>query len=261
MSCQLIAFLLACLISTLFVVFMYILAWSHHRETREGIILRSIGTFCAIVTSIIILLVSGYIDYDTIKPTFSLSPSYLFESIIIPVGLTLILFIGPIIDAYREGTLFALEIDEGWNADALPPFFTVLRAYLVGPFTEEYLYRFLMINVLIQCFTTSSSILISSGLFSISHINHYIERLITGSDTVDWLVLAVHLLQTFVFACYAGCIFIRAKSVLSLFLIHSFCNWMGAPRVDRIFADKRLTIWTFFGLISCITLTTIYMIN
>ena len=254
MSCQLIAFLLVCLISTLFVVFIYILAWSHHRETREGVILRSIGTLCAILLSVIILLVSGYIDYDTIKPTFSLSPRYLFESIIIPVGLTLILFIGPIIDSYREGTLFVLETDE------LSPFFTVLRNYLVGPFTEEYLYRFLMINVLIQCFTTSSTILISSGLFSISHIHHYIERLITGSDTIDWLVLAVHLLQTFVFACYAGCIFIRAKSVLSLFLIHSFCNWMGAPRVDRIFADKRLTIWTFFGLISCITLTTIFMI-
>ncbi|XP_053209673.1 CAAX prenyl protease 2-like [Panonychus citri] len=257
MACQLVSLSISIFISLLVIGFIYVFSWNHHRSTKEAVILRAIGIVFAIFVSIVILLLTNYIDYENLTPTLSLSPYYLFESIVIPICLTIILFIGPIIDRFQQGTLFlALDPDE-----ELPPFYSFARNYLLGPILEEYFYRFLLTTLLIQCFSQSSTILISSAIFSISHAHHHIKGLINGGETLEWVNFICHLIQTFIFACYACCIYLRAQSVISVILIHSFCNWMGPPRFDRLFSQRYLAIISCLGIITCITLLSIYLVS
>jgi prenyl protein peptidase len=70
-------------------------------------------------------------------------------------------------------------------------------------------------------------------VFGLAHIHHFYEFRITHPHTP--LISAVlrtvlQLTYTTLFGGYATFIYLRTGSLLSVILVHAFCNWMGFPR-------------------------------
>ena len=70
--------------------------------------------------------------------------------------------------------------------------------------------------------------------FGIAHIHHFYEFTLTHPFTPLIPALLRSLIQfgyTTVFGWYATFLFLRTGNVWGVVLVHSFCNWMGLPRV------------------------------
>ena len=77
-------------------------------------------------------------------------------------------------------------------------------------------------------------ILLTPLYFGIAHIHHFYEFTLTNQRTPLGPALAITLFQfsyTVIFGWYASFVFLRTGSLLAVVLCHSFCNWMGLPRV------------------------------
>lgn len=109
------------------------------------------------------------------------------------------------------------------------------RNYVVGPITEEMLFRSASIPILLLSKTSSSRIILLTPLvFGIAHFHHLYEFSLTHPNAPLRNALLQSLLQlcyTTAFGAYATFIFLRTGSLLSVILVHAFCNWMGLPRL------------------------------
>lgn len=69
--------------------------------------------------------------------------------------------------------------------------------------------------------------------FGIAHVHHFYEFRLTHPDTPILAALLRSLFQfgyTTVFGWYATFIYLRTGSLITVILVHSFCNWCGLPR-------------------------------
>lgn len=70
--------------------------------------------------------------------------------------------------------------------------------------------------------------------FGVAHIHHFYEFLLTHPDAPLSAAIARSLFQfgyTSVFGFFAAFIFLRTGNLPAVILAHSFCNWMGLPRL------------------------------
>jgi prenyl protein peptidase len=70
-------------------------------------------------------------------------------------------------------------------------------------------------------------------IFGLAHFHHLYEFRITHPDVPLVPAILRTLLQltyTTLFGGYATFLYLRTGSLLSVILVHSFCNWMGLPR-------------------------------
>ncbi|XP_015790648.1 CAAX prenyl protease 2 [Tetranychus urticae] len=230
-------YVLPCLIcSVIAVIYMGSIRIStpNHDATRESVYLQAIGIGTAIIFSLSILLMTGHVTPKVLIPSFYLD--------LIPIGLIIILFSGPIIDRYMAGDLWDVQASDS------SPFYTFLRINVFGPAGEEYVYRFLMTLVLTPCGDEHLTVFISSVLFSLSHFPGDFIKLVLGGAKLPWITIVFHLLQTFLFGCYNCAIYLRCQCLASVIVVHSICNWMGLPQIDRIFTNAYLAIITVLGL-------------
>lgn len=120
------------------------------------------------------------------------------------------------------------------------------RNYIAGPFSEELLFRSLLIplNLLspqvIQASTGlqgthAGLVMFTTPLyFGVAHIHHLYEFRLTRPDVPFKFALIQSLFQlcyTTLFGWYAAFVFLRTGSLWTCVLTHSFCNWMGLPRL------------------------------
>jgi prenyl protein peptidase len=87
--------------------------------------------------------------------------------------------------------------------------------------------------LLISPASTTTIIFLTQFIFGLAHVHHFYEFRITHPDTP--LVGAIarsafQLAYTTMFGSYATFLYLRTGSLLSIILVHTFCNWMGLPR-------------------------------
>ena len=151
-------------------------------------------------------------------------------------SLTALLFAGPL---FEKGV-----IESGWRHWAKGrDFHETLsswigwRNYIAGPFTEEVLFRSLLLSLhlLIRPPPSQAIIIFVTPLyFGIAHIHHFYEYTLTHPFTPLPPALMRSIVQfgyTTVFGWYAAFLFLRTGNLWAVVIVHAFCNWMGLPRV------------------------------
>lgn len=156
------------------------------------------------------------------------------EETVKAVGLTAILFAGPLFEAgiaeggWRDWICLrgVNEVISGWIG---------WRNYVAGPLTEEILFRSASVPLLLLARTSNTKIIfLTPVIFGLAHVHHFYEFRITHPHTPVVAALLRSLLQftyTTLFGGYVTFIYVRTGSLLSVIFIHQFCNWRGLPRL------------------------------
>lgn len=150
--------------------------------------------------------------------------------------LTSLLFAGPLFES--------AIVESGWRAwirgtDLRETLHSWIgwRNYVAGPVTEEVLFRssILALHLSISPPLSLKTLIFATPLyFGIAHVHHYYEYTLTHPFTPLVPALLRSLTQfayTTVFGWYATFLYLRTSSLWSVILCHSFCNWMGLPRL------------------------------
>ncbi|KAI5855595.1 CaaX protease [Durotheca rogersii] len=177
--------------------------------------------------------------------------------------LTTLLFVGPLFET--------LVVDGGWRdllalrlVSRVCSEWTTWRNIVVGPLTEEILFRSASVPLLLLSGASAwRTIALAPLVFGLAHLHHYYEaRVSRPSEPRATAVLrsAFQLTYTTLFGAYAAFLFLRSGSLLTAVLAHAFCNCMGLPRVwgrvkrwdDGGGAKPRDDLWwtvTYYGLL------------
>ncbi|PHH84120.1 hypothetical protein CDD83_2443 [Cordyceps sp. RAO-2017] len=169
------------------------------------------------------------------------SPSHLmgiwpvgFNEIVKSLLLTSLLFAGPLFEC--------LVLDGAWRyiwrLNSLKQVWydhPTWRNIIVGPVTEECLFRSATVPLLLLAGSNLSSIVFRSPLvFGLAHLHHFYEFRITHPHSTLTAGIVRSLLQfsyTSVFGAYATFLFLRTGSLLAVIVVHAFCNCVGLPRL------------------------------
>lgn len=178
----------------------------------------------------------------------------LLAALFLPLALTAGLFLGPISVNYMS----EYEDDESFSWDKIDLFW--LRNHVVGPLSEEFIFRSCMLSILIVSFAPSTSIALSSLFFGAAHLHHIYSNLYEGHNLKSAvLIVGFQVLYTSLFGAYSSFLFLRTGHFVAPFLAHTFCNHMGFPNVQEIFQFDQpkksiamalyivgLVLWMFF---------------
>lgn len=149
------------------------------------------------------------------------------------VTLTAILFLGPlfeeaIVDGRWRDWIYLRDLNAiigswiGW------------RNLVAGPITEEILFRSTSIPLLLLSETPQTTIIyITPLIFGLAHIHHFYEYIVSHphSPILPGVLRSLFQLSyTTLFGAYTTFIYLRNGSLISVILIHIFCNWKGLPR-------------------------------
>ena len=94
-----------------------------------------------------------------------------------------------------------------------------IKILLLAPFVEELVFRGVLLNGFLNRYSPAKSILITSLLFSILHLN------------------SMQLIIAFLLGLLTGWYFYKTRNLLSCILIHSFSNLVGIT-IIKYFIDK-----------------------
>uniref|UniRef100_A0A9J7ZHE6 CAAX prenyl protease 2 n=1 Tax=Cyprinus carpio carpio TaxID=630221 RepID=A0A9J7ZHE6_CYPCA len=155
----------------------------------------------------------------------------LIPAIILPLLLTMVLFLGPLIHLAMDCPWGFID---GIKVVVDPCFWSLclsdmrwLRNQVVAPLTEELVFRACMLPMLVPCAGPSTAIFTCPLFFGVVFQFSY----------------------TAVFGAYTAFIFIRTGHLVGPVLCHSFCNYMGFPAVSTALDHPhRLTILSFYIL-------------
>ncbi|XP_067170885.1 CAAX prenyl protease 2 [Apteryx mantelli] len=161
----------------------------------------------------------------------------LVPATLLPLLLTMVLFLGPLIQ---------LSMDCPWDwLDGLkvlfdPRFWALclsdvrwLRNQVVAPLTEELVFRACMLPMLVPCTGPGPAVFACPLFFGVAHFHHVIEQLRfrQGSVASIFMSAAFQFSYTAVFGAYTAFIFLRTGHLIGPVLCHSFCNYVGFPAV------------------------------
>ncbi|XP_053213107.1 CAAX prenyl protease 2 homolog [Panonychus citri] len=238
MSCYRNTVILSAIISIITVLFVKIFTFDG--DPVIAVATRFMGKMFSAMAAIVILQTIGYLDIDDLIPEFTLlTYDQFIDTYVIPLSITMGFFNGIILDKLIYG-----------NQGILPRSSTEDKcSYLIlGPISEEFIYRVILINLLRHCYSPSISGIIASVFFSLSH-SHYHLNLRRLLGRCQWFPFFFHTLSTLVFGLYASLIYLRVQSTVVVIIIHSFFNYMGLIRVERVFKQWWLYITDFIGVI------------
>ncbi|RKF55205.1 putative CAAX prenyl protease 2 [Golovinomyces cichoracearum] len=196
--------------------------------------IRSVTVSCCICSTITLLITRTEGDVSLLRVLqtmgyLSLSLSEIFNSLF----LTSILFLAPLFErGFVEGEWKDWIRLRGLRTTILS--WTGWRNYVVGPITEEVLFRSASIPLLLMTRMSAPRMILQAPLvFGLAHFHHFYEFRICHPRTPITFALLQSVLQfsyTTVFGGYATFIYLRTSSLLSAILVHAFCNWIGLPR-------------------------------
>ncbi|XP_005533285.1 PREDICTED: CAAX prenyl protease 2 [Pseudopodoces humilis] len=169
----------------------------------------------------------------------------LVPATLLPLLLTMILFLGPLIQ---------LSMDCPWRwldgiRVALDPRVWVLclgdvrwlRNQVVAPLTEELVFRACMLPMLVPCTGPGPAVLACPLFFGVAHFHHVIEQLRFRHGSVGsiFMAAAFQFSYTAVFGAYTAFLFLRTGHLAGPVLCHSFCNSMGFPALGAALGHPR----------------------
>ena len=110
-----------------------------------------------------------------------------------------------------------------------------LRNLLVGPLSEEFVFRACMVPLLLEAgCSTRTSVVCSPLFFGVAHLHHLRRRV--REDRAPFVeALGQTLFQfayTTLFGVYTAFVFARTAHLGAAFACHAFCNYMGLPDLD-----------------------------
>lgn len=143
-----------------------------------------------------------------------------------------------------------------------------IRNYIVGPITEELVFRACIMSVHKAAgYSGLASVFITPLYFGVAHLHHGYELYVSmgskGKNKVMVIALqcAVQLVFTTLFGWYAAWLYVRFQSVWPPVCVHIFCNAMGVPdfSVDGVSKKQFKTYQTllavgFVGFLATMTL-------
>ncbi|KAK0542439.1 CAAX prenyl protease [Tilletia horrida] len=141
-----------------------------------------------------------------------LALNHYLPALTLPLALTTCLFAGPLFVDWLGGTLLPGQAGWSWSENVASKYNNIwgLRNYLVGPLTEEIVFRACILNL------------------------HHASG---SSNTVKIFVTPLYFGVVFqfgyttLFGWYADFVFLRTNSILAPIICHSFCNMMGLPDI------------------------------
>uniref|UniRef100_A0A8D9DYG0 CAAX prenyl protease 2 n=1 Tax=Cacopsylla melanoneura TaxID=428564 RepID=A0A8D9DYG0_9HEMI len=231
--------ILACLtLSIVYVASLYIWSSPFTRNEPATIRKRFFSVFVMSLISPLFLwyfLEPKYLDKNTLLETLGLRFPGLIQAMILPLLLTMVLFLGPLVLQGFSGI---------WQVYAEPKFWWTnvndlmwVRNYIVAPLSEEFTFRACMLPLLLQVFRPNTAIFVAPLFFGAAHFNHLIERLKTG---MLWrhalLISCFQFCYTFLFGGYSAFLFVRTGHFVAPFIAHAFCNHMGFPDLEEIYS-------------------------
>ncbi|KAN0032321.1 hypothetical protein ACTFIV_006210 [Dictyostelium citrinum] len=132
---------------------------------------------------------------------------------IIPLLLTMILFLGPMV---MDTDFLNISYD-----------IETLRDIIVGPLVEELVFRSVICPILFfGGFSQRYIIILSPFLFGFAHAHHIFQK---GNYFINLIKVLFQVCFTSLFGMYSAFIFFRTGNILACFIVHSFCNIMGLP--------------------------------
>ncbi|XP_063801217.1 CAAX prenyl protease 2 isoform X2 [Pseudophryne corroboree] len=182
----------------------------------------------------------------------------LLTATILPLLLTMILFLGPLVH---------LSLDCPWDfIDGLKVAFDLrfwmlcvtdmrwLRNQVIAPLTEELVFRACMLPMLVPCTSPGTAIFTCPLFFGIAHFHHVIEQLRFRQGTIVniFLSAAFQFSYTAVFGAYTAFIFIRTGHFIGPVLCHSFCNYIGFPAIFTALDHPQRTTILFFYILGVV---------
>lgn len=182
-------------------------------------------------------------------------PSPILWSMVIPLSLTAILFLGPLVvfkDTYNWPEFVDYVKTEASDLQ-------FVRNYIVAPLTEEFIFRGVLFALLGQSFPIWTSVIVSGILFSLAHSHHYFFQSIQGSDRISFKDNMFQMGYTFVFAVYCASLYLKSGTILSTIQIHIFCNFLGFPQLDVLLSDDWYKKASLIGLGSWLILYPAYL--
>ncbi|KAK3597340.1 hypothetical protein CHS0354_034583 [Potamilus streckersoni] len=241
--------LLCLLFAVIYVASLYVWAGSQ-RETRDHptTIKRRIMSVCFVTlfTPPLLWCFSTYredsAEAHSLFEWLGIRVSGFFQALVLPLALTMILFLGPLTLHYMDG-VFKLYLEPRYWTSSLKNY-QWIRNHIVAPFSEEFIFRSCMLPLLVPIYGFGWSILICPLFFGVAHLHHMIEKVTHLKMDVD-SALKQSLFQmgyTTVFGFYTAFIFLRTGHVIAPIMVHAFCNHMGFPAFNEVMAyqDKSL---------------------
>jgi prenyl protein peptidase len=262
--------------ASFYVISLYL--WSHqNRFNRNDPQIIKRRFISVILTSLLsVFLVNQLSNQNIDRPDllewigFRFDMVNLFKSILFTLFLTLLLFLGPIVQHSTSNYLSSLNMklyEQPNNSkindlntfqnffshlkSELNEFFSFfereklkknfsdycfLRNYIVSPFTEEFVFRSCMLPLLVHNLGLIKSIFLTPLFFGLAHLHHIVEGLMNKEAPFKYL-FAQHMFQftyTYIFGVYSSYIFLRTGNFFASFLNHSFCNYMGFPNFGEL---------------------------
>ncbi|KDN38085.1 hypothetical protein K437DRAFT_228788 [Tilletiaria anomala UBC 951] len=184
---------------------------------------------------------------------------HLAPAVAFPLGLTALIYCGPLYCCFLDQSL-PFQRQFSFKRDVLFRFSQLqgLRTFVVGPLTEELVFRSCIIGVsLCSGFSRMSLIFLTPAYFSIAHFHHAWENYVGEGKTRKALKRSVQraifqMLYTAIFGWYANTLLLRtgevpriAGNVIVPFLSHVFCNVMGLPdlfHAEETHPQRKLSI-------------------
>ncbi|XP_076166748.1 ras converting CAAX endopeptidase Sras isoform X1 [Ptiloglossa arizonensis] len=262
--------ILSCLaLSVVYVASLYVWSSPYNREHPTIIKKRFISVFIISLISPASLyfgMNEKVFQKATIWELLGLRWPGLIQAIVIPLLLTMILFLGP---------LSVLGFNGLWRLytglPVLEPMYwlgsirtlTWWRNQVVAPLAEEWTFRACMLPLLLQCFTPTTAIFVCSLFFGIAHFHHVVYHIETGMQLKHALFISCfQFAYTALFGAYAAFLFVKTGHLAAPLTAHSFCNHMGFPDLSEVVAFKdplkRAGLFSLFviGLVAwCFLLT------
>jgi len=209
---------------------LYIWGKSSFKESRDLPIQIRRRFISVSVASVVSILYVRYIYFNSHAEIFwrliGLHTHAVIPALFFPPLLTAILFAGPLLQSVYDGFDF-LEYQ---------PIMQTIRNLVVGPVTEEIVFRACMCPVLLAGgFSPTTTIVFVPFFFGIAHLHHIMQHLNTGAQLTQAIFTVVFQLgYTTIFGMYSAYIFVRTGHILPAILAHAFCNYMGFPHFGGV---------------------------
>ncbi|XP_013787337.1 CAAX prenyl protease 2-like isoform X1 [Limulus polyphemus] len=162
----------------------------------------------------------------------------LLQAFVLPLGLTMVLFSGPLLLHYLDGVCGLYLKSRYWMSNLRNLIW--LRNHIVAPFSEEFTFRACMLPILVPCFGASLSIVICPLFFGVAHLHHLRERMERSTNTTHAVFQSLfQFLYTSLFGVYSAYLFLRTGHFMAPFIAHAFCNHMGFPDFIEVLSYKQ----------------------
>ncbi|KAL1409611.1 CAAX prenyl protease [Vanrija albida] len=182
--------------------------------------------------------VGSYTARDSVRPALALlGLSNLALDRPLAYALAPVLFTGPLYAAYLDAELPG-QANWKWQFGLAEK-----RNYVVGPVSEELLFRSAILAVSLLGLLPASYLVFGSPLwFGFAHVHHAIQTYRASERTRrDALVAGVRMVfqlgYTTLFGWFASYAYLRSGSVYPSIVSHIFCNLMGLPAPSATIQD------------------------